>query len=73
MGTFKAIVIEKAETGQKIGLADFDENNLMEGDVTVGMTIQAWGIREFEASQHQRPIGPERMCVGAVPDAAADD
>ena len=35
MPTFKAIVIEKSDGGQKVGLADFDEANLMEGDVTV--------------------------------------
>src|SRR5262249_19679114 len=33
--TFKAIVIEKSDGGQKVRLADFDEANLMEGDVTV--------------------------------------
>lgn len=35
MPTFKAIVIEKSDGGQKVGLTDFDEANLMEGDVTV--------------------------------------
>jgi acrylyl-CoA reductase (NADPH) len=33
--TFKAIVIDKAESGQKVALRDFDENDLMDGDVTV--------------------------------------
>jgi acrylyl-CoA reductase (NADPH) len=33
--TFKAIVIDKAEAGQTVRLTDFDEKNLMEGDVTV--------------------------------------
>jgi acrylyl-CoA reductase (NADPH) len=32
---FKAIVIEKSDGGQKVGLTDFDEANLMEGDVTI--------------------------------------
>jgi acrylyl-CoA reductase (NADPH) len=32
---FKAIVIEKNDGGQKVGLTDFDESDLMEGDVTV--------------------------------------
>ena len=35
MATFKAIVIEKADSGTKSALADFDEANLMDGDVTV--------------------------------------
>jgi acrylyl-CoA reductase (NADPH) len=35
VATFKAIMIEKTEAGPKAGLADFDERDLMEGDVTV--------------------------------------
>jgi acrylyl-CoA reductase (NADPH) len=35
MPTFKAIVIAKAEGGQSVRLTDFDENDLMDGDVTV--------------------------------------
>src|SRR5690242_14876564 len=34
MPTFKAIVIDKSAAGQTAALADFDESNLMEGDVT---------------------------------------
>jgi acrylyl-CoA reductase (NADPH) len=34
MPTFKAIVIDKGASGQTVALADFDENDLMEGDVT---------------------------------------
>ena len=34
MPTFKAIVIDKSASGQTVGLADFDEKDLMEGDVT---------------------------------------
>ena len=35
MATFEAIVIDKTDTGQSIGLKDFDEDDLMDGDVTV--------------------------------------
>jgi acrylyl-CoA reductase (NADPH) len=35
LAAFKAIVIDKGDAGQNVRLADFDENNLMEGDVTV--------------------------------------
>ena len=35
MPTFKAIVVEKSDGGQKVGLTDFDEADLMAGDVTV--------------------------------------
>jgi len=34
MPTFKAIVIDKSAKAQSAALADFDENDLMEGDVT---------------------------------------
>jgi acrylyl-CoA reductase (NADPH) len=35
VGTFKAIVVNKAESGQTVQLGAFDEKDLMEGDVTV--------------------------------------
>jgi acrylyl-CoA reductase (NADPH) len=35
MSTFKAIVIDKSDAGQTARLTDFDEKNLMDGDVTV--------------------------------------
>src|SRR6516225_5868292 len=35
MATFKAIVIDKTDTGQTVRLTDFDEKDLMDGDVTV--------------------------------------
>jgi acrylyl-CoA reductase (NADPH) len=33
--TFKAIVIDKTDAGQSVGLKDFDEKDLMQGDVTL--------------------------------------
>ena len=35
MPTFKAIVIDKGESGQSVRLTDFDDKDLMDGDVTV--------------------------------------
>jgi acrylyl-CoA reductase (NADPH) len=35
VATFRAIVIEKTDAGQSVGLKDFDAQDLMEGDVTV--------------------------------------
>jgi acrylyl-CoA reductase (NADPH) len=35
MATFKAIVIDKTDAGQSVDLKQFDEKDLMEGDVTV--------------------------------------
>jgi hypothetical protein len=38
MGTFKAIRIEKSEAGYQAAFADFDDADLMDGDVTVRVT-----------------------------------
>ena len=35
MAIFKAVLVEKAETGQTVRLADFDEKDLMDGDVAI--------------------------------------
>ena len=35
MSKFTAVLIEKAEAGQKVGFTEFDESNLMDGDVTI--------------------------------------
>ena len=56
MGTFKAIVIEKAEAGQKIGLADFDENNLMEGDATVSVEWSTLNYKDGLAITARAPV-----------------
>jgi acrylyl-CoA reductase (NADPH) len=34
VSSFKAIVIRKTDGGQTVDLTDFDENELMDGDVT---------------------------------------
>jgi acrylyl-CoA reductase (NADPH) len=56
VGTFKAIVIEKAEAGQKIGLADFDESNLMEGDVTVRVEWSTLNYKDGLAITARAPV-----------------
>ena len=35
MAKFTAVLIEKAEAGQKVGFTEFDESDLMDGDVTI--------------------------------------
>ena len=56
MASFKAIVIEKAEAGQKIGLADFDESNLMEGDVTVRVEWSTLNYKDGLAITARAPV-----------------
>ena len=56
MGTFKAIVIEKAESGSKAALADFDEANLMDGDVTVAVEYSTLNYKDGLAVTGKAPV-----------------
>ena len=56
MATFKAIVIEKAEGGTKAALADFDEANLMDGDVTVGVEYSTLNYKDGLAVTGKAPV-----------------
>lgn len=56
MATFKAIVIEKTETGSKAALADFDERNLMEGDVTVRVEWSTLNYKDGLAITGNAPV-----------------
>ena len=56
MATFKAIVIEKTEAGQKVGLADFDESGLMEGDVTVRVDYSTLNYKDGLAVTGKAPV-----------------
>ncbi len=56
MATFKAIVIEKAETGTKAALADFDEANLMDGDVTVRVEYSTLNYKDGLAVTGKAPV-----------------
>ena len=56
MTTFKAIVIEKAESGQKIGLTQFDEKDLMDGDVTVRVEWSTINYKDGLAISGKAPV-----------------
>jgi acrylyl-CoA reductase (NADPH) len=56
VATFKAMVIEKAESGQKVGLADFDEGNLMDGDVTVRVEWSTLNYKDGLAITGKAPV-----------------
>jgi acrylyl-CoA reductase (NADPH) len=56
MGAFKAIVVEKGEGGQTVGLRDFDENDLMEGDVTVRVTHSTVNYKDGLALTGKAPV-----------------
>jgi acrylyl-CoA reductase (NADPH) len=54
--TFKAIVVEKGEGGQKARLADFDEANLMDGDVTVRVEWSTVNYKDGLALTGKAPV-----------------
>jgi acrylyl-CoA reductase (NADPH) len=56
MATFKAIVIEKGEGGSKAALADFDERNLMEGDVTLRVEWSTLNYKDGLAITGKAPV-----------------
>ena len=56
MATFKAIVIEKTETGSKARLADFDERNLMDGDVTLRVEWSTLNYKDGLAITGKAPM-----------------
>ncbi len=56
MATFKAIVIRKTDAGQTIGLDDFDEQDLMEGDVTVRVEYSTVNYKDGLAITGKAPV-----------------
>jgi acrylyl-CoA reductase (NADPH) len=57
VGTFKAIVIEKAgEKATKAALTDFDEANLMDGDVTVRVEYSTVNYKDGLAVTGKAPV-----------------
>jgi len=56
MSTFKAIVIDKAEAGQTVRLADFDDKDLMDGDVTVRVEYSTVNYKDGLAVTGKAPV-----------------
>ena len=56
MGSFKAIVIQKADKGQTVSLTQFDEANLMEGDVTVAVQWSTLNYKDGLAITGRAPV-----------------
>ena len=56
MGTFKAIRIDKAEKGTTAALTQFDESELMEGDVTVRVEWSTLNYKDGLAVTGKAPV-----------------
>jgi acrylyl-CoA reductase (NADPH) len=54
--TFKAIVIEKADTQQTVSLTNFDEAQLMDGDVTVAVHWSTLNYKDGLAITGKAPV-----------------
>ena len=56
MSTFKALVVTKPDTGYSCDFADFDERDLMEGDVTVRVTHSTVNYKDGLAVTGKGPV-----------------
>ena len=56
MSTFQAIVVDKAESGQTVSLTDFDEKDLMDGDVTVAVEYSTLNYKDGLALTGKSPV-----------------
>jgi len=56
VASFKAIVIEKADGGTKAALTDFDEANLMDGDVSVRVEYSTLNYKDGLAITGKAPV-----------------
>ncbi len=56
MATFKAIVIDKTDAGQTVRLTDFDDKDLMDGDVTVAVEWSTVNYKDGLAVTGKAPV-----------------
>jgi len=56
MAIFKAVVVEKSDAGQTVRLADFDEKDLMDGDVTVAVDYSTLNYKDGLALTGKSPV-----------------
>jgi acrylyl-CoA reductase (NADPH) len=56
MAMFRAIVVDKAEGGQAVKLTDFDEKDLMDGDVTVRVEYSTVNYKDGLAVTGKAPV-----------------
>ena len=56
MASFKALLARKTDEGQTVGFVDFDENDLMEGDVTIRVTHSTVNYKDGLAVTGRAPV-----------------
>jgi acrylyl-CoA reductase (NADPH) len=71
VAAFKAIVIEKTDGGTKAALTDFDEANLMDGDVTVRVEYSTLNYKDGLAITGKAPVVRRFPMIAGVDFAGA--
>jgi acrylyl-CoA reductase (NADPH) len=66
VATFKAIKIEKTDSGQNVALTDFDEKDLMDGDVTVRVEWSTVNYKDGLAVTGKAPVVRRWPMIGGV-------
>jgi acrylyl-CoA reductase (NADPH) len=66
VATFKAIKIEKTDSGQKVALTDFDDKDLMEGDVTVRVEYSTVNYKDGLAVTGKAPVVRRWPMIGGI-------
>ena len=66
MSTFKAIVIDKTDAGQTARLTDFDDKDLMDGDVTVRIEWSTVNYKDGLALTGKAPVVRRFPMIGGV-------
>src|SRR6478735_9659641 len=56
MGTFKAVVVDKGEQGYSCAIRDFDDAQLMDGDVTVRVSHSTVNYKDGLAITGKAPV-----------------
>src|ERR1700733_12849750 len=56
MTTFKAVVVDKTDAGQSVRLTDFDDKDLMDGDVTVAVEYSTLNYKDGLAITGKSPV-----------------
>ena len=70
MGTFRAIVVEKADSGTKASLTQFDEANLMDGDVDVRVEYSTVNYKDGLAITGKAPVVRRFPMIAGIDGAA---
>jgi acrylyl-CoA reductase (NADPH) len=66
VATFKAIKIEKTDSGQNVALTDFDEKDLMDGDVTVRVEWSTVNYKDGLAVTGKAPVVRRWPMIGGI-------